>query len=212
MILALTAVCAHAETNEVFPVVIIGDRTLSNVTVRVLNPAEVVLVYNDGSALKTNIAALPEPLRSRFYDPIKADEYLGKIAAEKTEQEARIEAKKKAIERMAYEKTHIVLDGKTFDKKDERFISCVIHDYSKAGNLVKVAVWPITERVAQRAKYVPSGEYLIKTKRKGFTIGEECFFKGYKIDPIDSDLVFSKGLLQSYIDADYETPEPKKSP
>lgn len=71
ILLFLSAHLLAAATNT-YPTLTLGTNTYSHVTVRNLNPREVIIRF-DGGLTKLSVTNLPENIRAQFYDPDEFD-------------------------------------------------------------------------------------------------------------------------------------------
>src|SRR5437867_11212456 len=116
LLLSLAALADQVQ-EERFDKLAIGARSYTNAVLRIID-ASTAVIHHEGSPEKIKLQDLPEPLRSKYYDPqkIQADaQARAKLRAEK--EGAQAAARRQAIE--DYKKLNFrVVAGKAEDIKD----------------------------------------------------------------------------------------------
>ena len=94
----LVAQSASAQTNLFYERLPVGANTYTNVTLKILNPVEALLLF-DGGGIRIKLEDLSEPTRSSVYNEKTASEYELSEQRKKAEQkEAAAEKQRQAIE------------------------------------------------------------------------------------------------------------------
>lgn len=153
--LMLGALCAFGEPIEGdFAKITIGTNTFTNAHLRAYSPSEGSLAH-DGGIEKIKLADLPEPARSKFYDPQKEQEAIGAKERGDSERKAAAEWRRLAETERYQEANFRLIDGKVVNAKNWPELDGRIIIVLTNGVLLQLAK---TVRVYDPIRPLPSAE------------------------------------------------------
>ncbi|HEY6169000.1 MAG TPA: hypothetical protein VI454_13240 [Verrucomicrobiae bacterium] len=89
----LFAGLVSAQTNEIIPILSVGDRVFTNARITSVTAGDAVVMFQGGGT-RVKLENLPEPFRTKYYDPEKAAKYLAVQKQKQEESAARQQAER----------------------------------------------------------------------------------------------------------------------
>jgi hypothetical protein len=175
----LVSISSFAQTNNVIPRLKVGERIYTNAQISSASATEAIVRF-DGGGARVNLEDLPEPYRSKYFDPEKAK--AAKIsAARKFAEKKELEeaSRKAALENWKREHVRIV-DGKEINIANMIKLEGEIDQVIPNDGAVILRLYESHQEMASPAYgSVTSGNFLGGGKARYRTVtkpGDKCVF------------------------------------